>query len=87
MQSASIFAISMFCKNTTFFVFCKGKAGKNLYIYDNEEIFIYDNSDNWDTFYQPLCSKGGTGCLQHKWGGYANAECFKRIFFEYYFAL
>ena len=52
MQSASIFAISMFCKNTTFFVFCKGKAGKNLYIYDNEEIFIYDNSDNWDTFFQ-----------------------------------
>lgn len=77
----------MFCKNTTFFVFCKGKAGKNLYIYDNEEIIIYDNSDNWDTFYQHLCSKGGTGCLQNKWGGYANAECYKRIFFEYYFAL
>ena len=40
----------MFCKNTTFFVFCKGKAGKNLYIYDNEEGFIYDNTDNLDNF-------------------------------------
>ena len=41
----------MFCKNTTFFVFCKGKAGKNLYIYDSEEGFIYDNTDNWDNFF------------------------------------
>ena len=38
------------CKNTTFQVFCKGKAGKNLYIYDSEEIIIYDNPDNWDNF-------------------------------------
>ena len=41
----------MFCKNTIFFVFCKGKAGKNLYIYDNEEGFIYDNTDNLDNFF------------------------------------